>query len=412
MKTLMRTLGSDHSKVLFDQAIFSGMNFLCSIVFARILGLTEFGIYSSIILLSYLVISASSAIIVQPMQTLYSSIKDKSKYISAIIGLQGLIVLVIMVIIEMAFAIGESYFSDIAPYCNAVCFFIAMTMIFDFLRKKLLIEDQINTTLLTDMILAVFQVGIIIFAFNNDTTAVQLIMLLGCAYLPIILFHTLYAQVQYPTIKEILVYWKSHYKQAKWLLPTAVIQWSSSNFFVAASGLLISVEALGAFRLVQSIFGIFNIFLQSFESYILPQASKLYHSSANESKVYLKNISVKSLIGFGGLLVGMFIFSDQILRLVGGAQYDGYGYVVKGMTLLYFIIILNYPFRISIRIMMMDHLFFGAYLASFVFSVLAAHILLSEFQLIGAMIGLTVNQLIMMAIWHYYLNKNSFTIWK
>ncbi|MBK8885830.1 MAG: hypothetical protein IPN46_04470 [Saprospiraceae bacterium] len=53
----------------------------------------------------------------------------------------------------------------------------------------------------------------------------------------------------------------------------------TSNFFVATSGLILGVEALGAFRLVQTLFGLINVLLQGLESYVLPQAAIRFQQS-------------------------------------------------------------------------------------------------------------------------------------
>ena len=56
------------------------------------------------------------------------------------------------------------------------------------------------------------------------------------------------------------------------------------NLFIVTSGVYLGVAALGAFRLVQSLFGILNLVLQTFENYVLPQASVKYNESATKAK--------------------------------------------------------------------------------------------------------------------------------
>ena len=79
------------------------------------------------------------------------------------------------------------------------------------------------------------------------------------------------------------------------------------------SGIYIGLEALGAFRLVQSIFGVLNILLQTFENYVLPKASRLYALNKQHSKDYLKKITWQGGFLFAPVLLLLAIFSENML---------------------------------------------------------------------------------------------------
>ena len=82
------------------------------------------------------------------------------------------------------------------------------------------------------------------------------------------------------------------------------------------------------------------------------------------------------------------------------------------MALLYFVIFIGYPIRMSIRMMLMNRQFLIGYLISFVFSLATFQYLLSVWHLKGAILGLITNQLLMLLYWQYLLIKKDFILWK
>ncbi|MCP2871650.1 hypothetical protein, partial [Salmonella enterica] len=70
-----------------------------------------------------------------------------------------------------------------------------------------------------------------------------------------------------PTLQESVVwnvFFRYHRKEGLWLGLVSLVQWGSANLFIVPMGLFVSIESLGAFRLVQSLFGVLNILFQTF----------------------------------------------------------------------------------------------------------------------------------------------------
>ncbi|MBP6540785.1 MAG: hypothetical protein KA234_10685, partial [Saprospiraceae bacterium] len=85
IKTMLK---ADKTKVILDQAIFSGTSFITMLILARALGLYEFGIFASVQLYTFLLMSISGAFVIQPMQVLYGKSLDKSAYIASTMYIQ------------------------------------------------------------------------------------------------------------------------------------------------------------------------------------------------------------------------------------------------------------------------------------------------------------------------------------
>ena len=412
-KIINRILSNKVNLVLLDQAIYSGCGFLITLLLIRLLSPLQFGIYASLIIVIYFVVSISSAVVIQPLQVKLSQIKNQKEYTSFAFYLLLLIVLILSILTYIIFSMQISILKNIATDSKIIIAFASAFVVHDFFRKLFLAENKILKALLIDIFSNIFPLVIFLLVhINFEIGLSQVLTIYAACYIPGI---AIAIYITRPTItlnSEWKKYFQSHLKQGKWLLLTAILQWWSNNLFVIVSGLYLGAAALGAFRFVQSLFGVLNLILQTLENYALPFASRLFQTSAESSKIYLKNMTIKGCVAIGILLTTIFLLSDQIIILAAGDSYSEYSFLIKGMSILYFVIFLAYPTRIAIRMMSLDHLFFGGYLISFTFSIISFQYLLMQFGLWGALIGLIVNQIILFTFWQYSLHKIKFELWK
>ena len=398
--------------VLADQMVFSGNSFLVTLLMVRILSPTDFGVYASVVLLVYLVINVLNAIIIEPLQVTLSEIVDKPSYIAFSFWLQLCLLLFALLGIVFILSLKIPFFELYNHLDYGIVLLAFGFVLHDYFRKLFLASRQLGRALLIDMLTAGLHFGILISAlFYAKYPLSDILIYLGLAYMPALVLAIFFIRPKCRKIAAWEFYLAKHIKQAKWLLLSAMAQWWSSNLFVVASGIFLGIQALGAFRLVQSVFGVFNVLLQTFENYVLPQASRLLQNSPDKAKKYIRQIGFKSSVLFGSILVPVFIFSEYIIVLVGGSTYAEYSFVVKGMAILYLIIFLGYPIRITVRVLILNKNFFLGYLLSLLFSLLSFNYLLKEWHLVGAIIGLIVSQLIVLAYWQFILKKN-FVLWK
>lgn len=408
MSALKTLLFKDSFLALADQAISSGTNFCLTLLIAQRLDIKSFGQYSSILLVVYLLLSINNALIIQPFQVTIAKTKTKEQYTTVLF----LGVLIVLSLFSIILLILYHLFNGKALFhinSEPIIWFVLMFLLNDFFRKLFLGLSKIKEVLLMDISYLVLAFLLLIFGQINLT---QILFLIGIMNLVSTIpgFVFIIKSYQKP------VFWKvfaaDHLKQGKWLLSTALLQWCSSNFFILISGIYLGIEALGALRLVQSFFGIINIGLQTIENYFLPKIASLYTDNVVNAKTYLLKLTIIGAISFGVITIIFFVFSDQIIVLAGGLKYQYYGYVIKMISLLYFFIFLGYPIRIMIRILMLNEAFFTGYLLSFIISLASFHFLLKYSGLYGAVIGLIMNQIIMILYWQYQLNKKQFQLWK
>jgi O-antigen/teichoic acid export membrane protein len=413
IKQLIHTIQSEKGLVLLDQAVFSGNSFIMTALLARFLGIEIFGTFSYLILGVYLLMSMSNALIIQPMQVAQSKFTNDKEYKGFTVLLQlfvGALLIIISVLLN----------TDIFPKIEIlerfnliqVGILYGAWLLHDFFRKSFLASQEIKNTIVVDCIMAFIQLsGVIGLGMDQQLTLHAAIILLTTSYVLSSFAGIVLSKLSFQNLNLKKEYLQYHKKEGSILFISSVLQWWSSNLFVVASGLFLGAAALGAFRLVQSMFGVLNLLLQTYENYVLPKAAKLYSNSKSEAKRYLRTITQKGAILFSAVLVPLFLFSKQAIFLIGGDQYIAYHHVVRGMVLLYAIIYAGYSVRIPIRILMLNNSFFIGYCISFIFSLFTFNYLLNHFNISGAIAGLIINQLLMISYWHFKLTKHNFTLW-
>lgn len=407
MKLILKTINSPTLLVLFDQLMYSGSNFMITIFLARLLSVTEFGLFSSIIIYTYLLLSILSAFLIQPFQIAYPKTENKNEYV------QFLLYNVLNSFLLISVANFLIYlFLPIKSFSFLTLTFFFITYIFqDLLRKILLTKNAINSVVYMD---AFFLVSIVIsyFLIDKNINLNVALLIISISNLASICFGIIPLIKTFQKTIDWKTYLKSHWLQGKWFISVSLLQWGNSNLIILFSGLYIGLEGIGALRLVQSFFGILNVLLQVVENYFLPKIAKIYHENKQTAKQYLFKLTLNGLLIFGSILLVLFMFPDKAIAIAGGIQYVKYSFLVQFMAILYLIIFLGYPIRIMIRIKLLNQSFFIGYLFAFVFTLISFQWLLVNFSLSGAVLGLISNQLIMLLYWQFQLNKNNFLLWK
>ncbi len=413
MRTLINKLANEKNLVLIDQAIFSGNTFVSTALLARFLGVENFGVYSSIVLAIYLLISMSNALIIQPLQVAFGKFIDIENY--KVFTLFAQLVICILVFsfgITIQQVAPNKFFSLTKTDLLYASFLASFWILHDFFRKLFLAYQRIKKAIVIDSIMAGIQllsiIGLAVFRLLTLNAAI-LVVTLGFVISSIAAF--LIAEIKFNRSFFSREYLDYHISKGFLLLLSSVIQWWSSNLFVVTSGVFLGAAALGAFRLVQSLFGVLNLLLQTFENYVLPKAAKILSESKLEAQNFLKMATKKGAILFGVVLLPLFIFSKQAIVICGGPEYIPYSYAVRGMVILYTIIYFGYTARIPIRILTLNKSFFIGYCISFAFSLLTFQFLLKNFGLSGAIFGLVVNQILMILFWRSKLTKHNFKLW-
>lgn len=404
----MRPFAKNHKvTILLDQFVFSGTSFIFTILLARMLDMESFGRYSGFILAIYLIVSGVGSFVAQPFQVMQAKVKNIKQYVAFAFWLQ-----IACVGIVLLFGLGfHLLFSEYYPV--TLLGFVAGFLVHDFGRKVLLALDRPLHTLIFDTVTALLSLlALSLYASQSLNNLGSLLAYLSLAYIASFILLIVFLK-PFHLKKEIAArFLFNHWREGKWLFFTAVSQWWSGNLFVVASGVYLGAAALGALRLAQSLMGVLNVLLQTFENYVLPQTAKKLNLHVSEGLTFVAGISRKAGMLFIPILLFTFIFAEQLFVLAGGSEYAAYVFALQGMSFLYLLIFLSQPIRLFIRAMLLNDHFFYGYLISLAFALLCAHSLLSTFGLAGAIMGLAISQLLLMAYWTVILQQKKIYPWK
>lgn len=393
--------------ILSDQVVFSGTSFVITLLVARSTDVAGFGVYSGYVLAIYLAVSAIGAWTIQPFQVLLGKTENVPLYTSFIVSLQLVLIVLVSVIIA---AVMSVWFSQVPV---SVVFFAIGFLFHDFGRKLLLALNKPIQTFITDCVVSTgLLIASVVFMLFGQGDIYKLMMLFSGAYLVSLVLILWYTRPFVIQRTAFVAFLKLHFGEGKWLFSTALVQWWSGNMFVVASGIYLGAAALGALRLGQSLFGVLNIILQTFENYVLPQTALRLKESQASALHFLSSISRKAGLLFIPILIVAFFGSTQIMILAGGQAYSEYGYVVRWLSILYIFIFISQPIRILIRSLLLNKHFFYGYVLSLVFALSMSHFLLSTYELNGAILGLIVSQLLLMVYWVYVLQSQKLNLWK
>ncbi|MCU0436408.1 MAG: hypothetical protein MUC49_00735 [Raineya sp.] len=391
--------------IITDQIVFSGTTFLTTLVIARNLDKTSFGVFSGVVLGLYFIISMVSGLVIQPFQV--SDQKNKETYKSFTFWLE-IVCIAFLSIILYVILISTKQSFNISLWLFGVGFTLN-----DYARKILLSLNKLKETLYLDILVSLIQIlSTCWLVWDNHLSVENIYIYQSCSYVLSILILIIYVKPYNFNDKDWKGYWFHHLKEGKWLVMSSLVQWGASNLFVVASGVYIGVQALGALRLVQSLFGLLNMLLQVFENYIIPQTSYHLSKSTTHAISYLAHSNKQAFYWFGLILLLFTLFSEYIIVMAGGSQYEEYAFLINGMVILYVLIFINQPIRIAIRVLILNQYFFYGYLISFAFTIISFDFMLSNWGLMGVLSGLICSQIILILFWQSILLTKKFAIWK
>jgi O-antigen/teichoic acid export membrane protein len=401
----MKRLKQHQFLILADQVVCSGTGFLLTILAARHLEAPAFGWYSAYVLAAYLAVSVLGAWTIAVFQVA----REKTpQYVSFVFWVQVVLAALVLMVLT-----GLNHF---AHWCDSAAPFLfgAGFVLHDFGRKFLIALGKTLQALVLDgstALLLLLCFGL--FQRSGSRDVHTMLGLFAMVYFISIVLTLYFSQARYLRVRDIRVFAGQHLREGKWLFFTALCQWWAGNLLVVASGVYLGPTALGALRLGQSLFGVLNVLLQTFEHYVLPRTALHFSNSLSDGLHYLKNTNRKLGLAFLPVLTAAFVFAKPLMALAGGAAYTPYAFVLRGLCMLYVFIFLAQPVRFAIRALKLHRHFFYGYVLNLGFALTTSAWLLSHLGLYGVLIGLMAAQMLLLLYWALILQQQqNINVWK
>ncbi len=387
---------------LADQAVISGVNFLTGILLARYLGLEGFGQFTLAWMAVLFVNALQHATIIAPMMSFgpKQPTAELPTYYGAVIVQQVVFSLCAFVVLFAAVEATPLVFPDwglgglgLPLACAAVAFQCQ-----DFLRRYLFARGRAAQAFVNDGVRYFGQLAVLTWLFlsfpDRRESESALWVIAGTAAAAAFCGVFLVERIAWAP-GALRATAARHWRFSRWLAGSAVMQWVTANLFLLAAGALLGTAAVGALRAAQTLMGPCNILFQGLENVVPARAAwHFQHGGAAALVGYMKKIGLVFGLVTAGIAVVAAAAPDFWLGLAYGGEYVGYGYLVRWYAVIYLLAFLGVPFRAGLRaIEDTRSIFLSTALASVV-GVAAAYPLLTELDVIGAVAGMLLVQIL------------------
>ncbi len=396
---------------LIDQTMVSGVNFLTGILFARFLGVKEFGYFTLAWLTVLFVNSIQMAMISAPMMSIgpKQTENEAASYYGAVVVHQFCFSLLSFGLIFLG--IKTSNFFSPTWKIEHLAWPLALAAFFfqnqDFLRRFFFTTNRLWLAFLSDGISYFGQLAILIILFLTTSmdTAKVLFTIASTSALAMILvsFPLTKLNWNYKSFIKIFVH---HWNFSKWMTASALLQWTSGNLFIVAAGSIIGPASVGAIKAAQNIMGISHILFQGLENIVPVRASFNYTQTGIQGLItYLKKVVL-----WGGLATAIIAFSAGLLpefwlSLFYGVQYQNFGFILQWYAIIYLLIFIGLPLRAGLRTLETTRPIFIAYVLMTIFTIFTAKYFIFYLGIKGVMLGILGTQLILQFSLFVALNR-------
>lgn len=386
--------------VVAGQATASATNFITNLFIAKLCGLAVFGEYSAWQLVLLLVLAAQGAAITQPMQVVLGSLTAGRRvaYGQLVLGGQ----LVFSTLAALGTVAGAAWLPQAGAVLPAFLVVLVAGGAQDTLRKLLLAEGRVQAALAVDALSGGGQLlALLALALRAAPASLPAVMwVVGLTSVPAVLAGGWALGVRPRLSAQALRrYGRRHWRQARWLLPTALLQWGSANVLLVFAGWVGSPVMLGVLRLAQTAMGVFNLGLQAVENYALPRLSQSFHHAPATFARQRAALSGKTLLAAGPLLAALALGAGPLLAHFGPQGGAEYASLLRWCCLLYAVILLVYPLRLTVRLLGDSRHYFAGYVLSIAASLASVRWLTSHYQASGVVLGWLLAQLVLGAYW-------------
>ena len=383
--------------VLTDQALVSGTNFFVGILLARFLGVELFGLFSLAWMVLFFSAGIQQAFLTAPLFALTARQEDRSTWLGQLFFVQILFSIgtffTVFAIAEITYYFKPSW--NQAGVSIVMASLVAVYLFNDFTRRTLFVDHQPQKVISIDLFGYALQPVFICMLYFLDAltlyTALASILTAQFIALIYILIKIPFKIIRKGAGKTTVRLWK----YSRFLLATALLQWSSANYIVLFAASILGPAAIGAIRVSQNLMGILNVLFLAMENLIPARSAEaFYQGGLLELGIYMRKITLQLAAPVLLFIAGIALFHEQIIAAIYGEAYLPYSYILLAFCGIYILVFLGTLLRFIIRTLEYNQLIFWSYVLTTVFSLIIGKLLAVNFGLSGVMIGIAGTQII------------------
>lgn len=384
-----------------DQIVASGGNFVGTILLARALGMYELGRFTLAWMLVEFMATLQFVAIIQPMLNIgpKQAEADGRRYYHAVFAQQAAVCVLLGLTIGAGVKLIGWLVSDpaLARMALPLCAAIMAYQLYEFFRRYLFARGRPAAALCIDLLRFGLQLGAILalpFVWPGATAEMGIWIVAAACAVAITPGAHLFGRFEWnaTAFRSVLV---RHWKFSKWLLPSGVMFWATTQAFIIVAGIMLGAAATGALKAATTITGVLNLLLLSLDNFAPVQASRALHVGGPiELRRYIGRLTALSAGLIAAAVAILNIAPEYIVHLLYGEQYQGLGQLVRLLcapTAVYGIAAVLVIWAAALE---ETRLIFWSYAAATPFSVIAAFPLVEY----GGLAGLVLCSLLVESI--------------
>jgi O-antigen/teichoic acid export membrane protein len=384
-----------------DQALVSGTNFLTNVIVARSLGIAQFGIFALAWTAMLFLYSLQMALISAPMMSLGPKTPpaDRRSYWGAVIVQDLLFALACagLIFVGLHLVAILTHRPGLKQLTYPLCLATVAYLLQDFVRRYLFTTRQTRRAFLNDAVSCLPQLPLIFFFLHLHRIGLPGVLWifaatslagvgLGVYWLEPVGFALSYIQATAAR----------HWRFSRWIAPSWLLGWMSTNFIALLAPVFYGPAATGALRASMNIVAVTHIWILGLDNVLPAEAAHRFHQGGIAAMSrYLRSMTLRwgGLTAAFALVIG--IAPQFWLRLLYGAQFAGYGAVLRMYCFLYLIVFIAGPIRAGLQALEYTAPFLWAQAGATAFALLVGIPLTRKLGLQGVMIGTIATSLIL-----------------
>lgn len=339
-----------------DQAFVSIASLIITILVVRFVGLESFGIYSSLLVISYFGIMLSDS----SVSAYIANVGDQEKSVEAqetfyllLVSIAiALVVALVGCLYIKSFSLGDDAFLTI------IFAFIAVYLLHEQLRKFYVLKDRFGALLALDISTVSLQLIALGFYLVEDSVSLTdiLILMLSTRVLTLLLSVMIFRIDISLNASDFLGFFKRFYAEVRFLIPSGFIKYFSNQGFFIAMMALVTLEQFGLVRLVQTLFKPSNFMLMAYENYLPKQLKGKSDKTSNK-------ISLNFVLVYIAIVLVSFafaLFGDGVIKSVLSSEYSIDKYLIYCWGIIAFFGGLSLVLRARLRVLYVSKKIFNA----------------------------------------------------
>lgn len=372
-----------------DQGLFSGTNFIVSLLLGRWLLPNDYGSYSVAMSVFLLASGVYTAIVLEPMSVLGSKSQQgqPEKYPGSILVMHIVTTVGIALLLLFSTLFPFLGFGESTSSIRVMSLTIPLVLSFWLVRWIFYTESQPMKAMKVSAYYSIGSLALFFFLKKTGFISSEVALLVTGMVSLFIGLSTLLTSRKSIFWFAIIEHTKMHWGYGKWVLVASILQWFSTQFYLVLVSTSLSLSDGAGYRAVQNLAQPLEQVSTALGLLLIPWFARRFAKNSISS---LKHIPwVDGILGLFGLLylVAAWFGKDFLIHAIYQGRYDAYTWLVPYLVSVPLVMSLSKGAQIGVRVLEKPGALLIGYLGTGLVTVTLGPILINFYGMLGAAIG-------------------------